>query len=173
MLARCGGTVRRAYELGPNLRTHGVRVLRQALRHKVLKCQRERALEHWGLRLGDEEEHSHRVVFRQRGLALRHLDRGDSQTPYIRLRIVSRLPNDLGCHPERRADEGVSERAGELCCYTEVGELDLSRRREQDVGGLDIPMDGAFVVEVVQAEKKLPHDDGDVGLGEDACLQEI
>ena len=113
------------------------------------------------------------MIFRQRRLALCHLYRRDAQAPYVRLRVVSGLSDDFWCHPEWCADEGVSESAGELCCHTEIGKFDLPGCRKQDVCGLDVAMNGAFAMEVVEAKKELAHDDGNVAFGEDPRLQEV
>ena len=58
---------------------------------------------------------------------MRHLKSGDTERPDVRLEVVLVLADDLGRHPEGRADEGAALGHGgrELAGDTEVGELDL------------------------------------------------
>lgn len=113
------------------------------------------------------------MVLRQRGLALRHLDRRDAQAPDVRLRIIPGLANDLRRHPERRADERVPERVAERRGDAKVGELDAAGGAEEDVGGLDVAVDHALAVQVVERQQELAADNGDVGLGEDTGLEQV
>jgi hypothetical protein len=58
-------------------------------------------------------------------------------------------------HPEWCADEGVALRLDirELSCHTEVCKLDFPGLGEEDIGGLDISMDLAFLVQVVETKQ--------------------
>lgn len=53
------------------------------------------------------------------------------------LGVVGRLFDDLGRHPERRADEGVALdlRVRQLSRHAEVGQLHLALLGQQHVGG--------------------------------------
>lgn len=113
------------------------------------------------------------MVLRQRGLALRHLDRRDAQAPDVRLRVVPGLTNDLRRHPERRADKRVPERVAERRGDAKVGELDAAGGAEEDVGGLDVAVDHALAVQVVERQQELAADNGNVGLGEDTGLEQV
>ena len=81
------------------------------------------------------------------------LHRSDTERPDIGMEVVARLLNNLGSHPEGCADKGqaLTLDVGELCRDTEIGDLDSSIFAEQDVGGLDVSVDFAGRVEVVQA----------------------
>jgi len=81
--------------------------------------------------------------------------------PY--LLIVTRLLDDLGRHPEGRSDKRVllGHGCGELARDTEVGELDVACCGEEDVGGLDVTMELALVVEVLESLEELAEDDRD------------
>jgi hypothetical protein len=146
------------------LRTRPLRrVLGQAQRNKLFKRGGECALEHGRFGLGYEKEHTHGVVLGERRLALGHLDSGDAEGPHIRLEVVPGLADDLGRHPERRADKRVAERRGQLSGDAEIGELDLTRGGEEDIGGFDIAVDLALRVQIVESAKQFATDDGDVG----------
>lgn len=64
-------------------------------------------LQHRRLSFRNQEQHAHGVILRQRWLSFRHLDGGDTQRPDISLRVVSRLADHFGGHPEWGADKGV------------------------------------------------------------------
>ena len=112
--------------------TYRMWILGQALRHKVFKSQGERTLKNGGLRLRDQEQHSHWVVLRQRRLALRHLYRSDAQTPDISLCIVVRYwLGHLRSLSVRRAYKCVALglRSNKQRGDTKIAEHDPSRRR--------------------------------------------
>jgi hypothetical protein len=113
------------------------------------------------------------VVLGQRRFPFRHFDSGDTQTPNIRLRVVPGLSDNLWGHPERGPNECVPQSRRELGGDTEIGELDFSRSGEKNVGGFDITVDGALVVEVVETEEEFAADDGDVGFRKDTSFEEI
>jgi hypothetical protein len=50
-------------------------------------------------------------------------------------------------------------------------ELDFTSRRQQDVGGLDVAVDLALQVEVLQSEQNLATDNSNLSLGEDPWFQ--
>jgi hypothetical protein len=90
----------------------------------------------------------------QGGLAIGQLHSCDSQRPDVSLEAVAILLDDFGCHPEWGANKGVplTLDIGELSSDSEVSQLDLAAFREQDIGGLDISVDLALSVEVLDAE---------------------
>jgi len=84
------------------------------------------------------------VVLCEWRFALGHLDGGDAEGPQIRLEAIPGLADDLGRHPERRADKSVAERRGQLGGDAEIGEFDFARGGEEDVGGFDVAVDFAL-----------------------------
>ena len=113
------------------------------------------------------------MIFGQGGLAVGQFDRSDTQTPHISLGVVARLSNDLGCHPEGCSDESMAEGVGELRGDAEIGELDFARGGEEDIGSLDIAVNGTLRVKIVQAEEEFATHDRDVIFGEDASLEQV
>ena len=89
--------------------THIAGVLLEAGSDKVFKVFAPvGTLEPRRVRLGNEEQHLHRVVLCERRLALGHFNSSNTQRPDVCASIVARLANNLGRHPERRADKGVA-----------------------------------------------------------------
>lgn len=131
---------------------------------KVLERGGEVALENGRFGFGNEEEDSHGVVFCQGRLAFGHFDGRDAERPDVRLGIIACLSNDLWRHPEGCAHECVAARlvVAQLGGDTKVGELDFARGGEEDIGGLDVAVDLAFVVEVFETKEELATDDCDV-----------
>jgi hypothetical protein len=122
--------------------------------------------------LGDLEEHLHGVQSRVRWAHLRQFDGSDTQRPDVGAEVVARLLYNLGRHPERCTDECHALRldVGKLGGDSEVSELDLALVREEDVGGLDVPVDLAGRVEVVESEEEFATGDGNLRLAEGAGL---
>jgi len=58
------------------------------------------------------------------------------------------------------------------CREAKVGEFDVARRRDETVGGFDVPMEDALRVQVVHAEEGLTDVEGGGGLGDAAALSE-
>jgi hypothetical protein len=150
-----------------------VGVFDQALRDKVFELLAELALEARRRVLGDVEEDLHGVHVRVGRLAEGQLDGGDAERPDVGLEVVAGLLDHLGSHPEGGADEGVALRlhVGQLGSDAKVGQLNLAGLGEEDVGGLDVAVDFAFGVEIVEAEEELAADDGDLDLVEGARFQ--
>ena len=96
----------------------------------------------------------------------------DTQRPNVGSEVVACLLYNLGRHPEGRTDERHTLRldVGELRGDTEVSELDSALVCEEDVGGLDIPMDLAGRVEVIESEEEFSTCDGDVRFAEGTGL---
>jgi hypothetical protein len=84
------------------------------------------------------------VVLCERRFTLGHLDSGDAEGPNIRLEAIPGLTDDLGRHPERRANKGVAKGRRQLSGDAEIGELDFARGGEEDIGGLDVAVDLAL-----------------------------
>lgn len=112
------------------------------------------------------EEDFHRVNVSERRLSIRELHGSDAQGPDIGLEAVPILLDDFGGHPEWRADECVALRldVGQLGRNAKVGQLDLASLRKQDIGGLDVSMDLALLVQVLDAQQQFAADDGNVRL---------
>lgn len=81
--------------------THLFGILDQAKRHKILESTREIPLQHGWSSLGNEEQHAHRMIFRQRWFSFSHLDRRDSEGPDVGFRVVASLTDHLRGHPVR------------------------------------------------------------------------
>jgi hypothetical protein len=113
------------------------------------------------------------MIFCEWRFTLGHFNRRNPKTPHIRLCIITCLSDDFRGHPERCAYECVAECTRELRSDTEISEFDLSRGREEDIGGLDITVDSTLRVEVVKALKKLAADDGDVRFRKDSGLEKV
>jgi hypothetical protein len=112
------------------------------------------------------EEDLHRVDVSKRRLSIRQLHGGDTQGPDVRLEAVPILLDDFGGHPEWRTNECVALRldVGQLGRNAKVGQLDFASLRKQDIGGLDISMDLALLVQVLDAQQQFAADDGNVRL---------
>lgn len=139
-------------------------VLGQALGDEILKLLAEIALQPWGSVLGDVEEDFHGVNVAQRWFTIGHFHRRDAQRPNISLETVAILLNDFWGHPKGRSDKGVPLRLdiGQLRSDTEVSEFDLASLGKEDIGGLDISVDFAFAVEILDTKEELAAHDGDV-----------
>mmetsp|Transcript_5000 Transcript_5000/g.9066 ORF Transcript_5000/g.9066 Transcript_5000/m.9066 type:complete len:205 (-) Transcript_5000:436-1050(-) len=106
-----------------------------------------------------EQQHLHGGELGVRRVALAELQRGDAEAPYVRLVIVAvHLLHDLGGHPARRADEGggvlpavaaVDEPGG----HAEVGDAHVRIAVEEEVARLDVPVDLAVVVDVLESQE--------------------
>lgn len=86
------------------------------------------------------------------------------------------MHDDFWRHPIRSSDEGVASGfvVRELSGDTKVSEFDLARGCEEDVGGFDISMNLVLLaMKVVETQKKLMTDDGDVRLGKGSRLEEV
>ena len=132
-------------------------VLDQALRNKVLKLvapgpgRRQR----WWICLRDQENGAEGVHVGTRRLALGGLDCGDAERPDVREAIVVGHLDHLGCHPERSPHHRVAPRVRrDACRDAKVGKLCLPMLVEHDVCGLDVAVDFAQRVEVVQAVER-------------------
>lgn len=97
-----------------------------------------------------------------------HLDGRDSQGPYIRLEVVPSLLDYLRCHPKGSSDESVALGFDvcQLCSDTEVCKLNLAGLGQEDICSLDIAVNLAFGVKVLETEQQLPAYYGDMLLGE-------
>lgn len=118
--------------------------------------------------LGNEEKDLHWMQVGVRRFAHRKLDGCNSQTPNVGLEIVAALLDDFWTHPVRCADKSVLLGHGrcELAGNTKVGKLDVASCREQDVGRLDVSMQLAFSVQVLETFEKLAKDNCNVVFAE-------
>jgi hypothetical protein len=143
-------------------------VLDKALRNEVLEVFAKVTLQLGRWVLGDLEEDLHGVDVTQRRLAIGHLHSCDAQGPDISLEAVTVLLNDLRGHPKGGSDKGVSLGldVGQLSGNAKVSQLDFARFREKDIGGLDVAVNLALVMQVLDAQQEFAADDGDMSLGE-------
>ena len=96
-------------------------------------------------------------------LPLGQLDAGDAQRPDVDLPVVLALvhrQNHLRRHPVGRPHEGVRRRAHRG--GAKVGQLDGAHFGEEDVPRLDVPVDAALVVQVLQPLQAVVADGGDL-----------
>mmetsp|Transcript_2475 Transcript_2475/g.9079 ORF Transcript_2475/g.9079 Transcript_2475/m.9079 type:complete len:254 (-) Transcript_2475:1245-2006(-) len=98
-----------------------------------------------------------------RVLAGRALQKGDPQRPKVGRVGVRRVVDPLRRHVRHSAAEGgrLAEAVRDGLAYAEVRELDVPIRRDQDVRGLDVPVDDALGVHVVEAPQGAPGDVAD------------
>lgn len=120
-----------------------------------------------------QEQNLHGVFACVRRLAVDHLHCRDAERPDVGLEVVSGLLDDLRRHPEGRSDKGIALRldVGELGGDSEIGQFDLSTRRQEHVGGLDIAVDLALSMQVLESQEELAADDGNVPFVEWAWLE--
>lgn len=99
---------------------------------------------------GDKVESLQRLFVEVRWLALDHLDGHDTQRPNIDLGTILFLLDDFRRHPVGCTDHGGTFGAivGQLGTETEIGNLDVAARGEENVVGLDISVDDLLAVEV-------------------------
>lgn len=100
-------------------------------------------------------------------------DGRNAQTPYIGFVVIPTLLDDLRRHPIGSAHERVllgGQGAGKLSGDAKVCELDLAAGREKDVGSLDVAVQLAFRVEVLETAEEFPDDDGNIFFPEDTWL---
>lgn len=146
------------------------RVTLEAEVDKLFKRSRKGTFELRRGVLGNEEEDLHRMKVSVGRLAHGKLDGGDAQTPNVGLEIVPALFDHLGAHPVRRADKSVFLGHGgcELTRDTEIGEFDVTCGGQKDVGSLDVAVQLAFTVQVLETLEQLAHYDGNVVFAESA-----
>lgn len=108
-----------------------------------------------------------------RWLAVDHFDRRDTEGPDIRLEVVASLLDHFRRHPEWRSNESIALRldVDQLGRHAEVRQLHLPGIREQHVGSLDIAVNLAFGVEVVQSLQQLLTDDCNMSFVKDPWFQ--
>jgi hypothetical protein len=91
------------------------------------------------------------------GLRLDHFNSHDTQRPDVDLGAVLLLLDDFGSHPVGRADHGGTLRLGlsELGTEAEISNLDVSTAVEKNVVTLDITVDDALCMEMLQTTASL------------------
>ena len=113
------------------------------------------------------------------GRACGHLHGSDAEAPYVRLGIVSLVGglNHLGRHPERSAGESLAlvsaEGVGHLAGDAEVGETNLGRGAQKHVRRLDVAVDLALAMEVVERHEEVTAHDRDGLLGKGRGLEKV
>ena len=124
--------------------------------------------------VGDDLEHGgHGVSVEELVLAVGGLDDGDAEGPYVGAAVVALAGDDLGGHPEGRADLGVELGGGvEAGAEAEVAELDGAHAVEHEVAGLDVAVHLVARVEEVQAAAGLQQQRDDLLLGHALLLLE-
>lgn len=113
-------------------------------------------------------------------LSFSQLDRCDAETPDVCLGVVATLFDDFWAHPVRRAwqrrrsESGHSVAAsqeertdksvlfghsrGQLAADTKVSQLDVAVGGQEDVGSLNVSVQLALVVKVIQPFEQLTQD---------------
>lgn len=95
--------------------------------------------------LRHEEERTHRMQIEHGWLQLGQLYGRDAARPDITELIVATLAlhrSHFRCHPIRCSDEAPSlvDRGRDLGGHSKIGQLNVARFSEEDVGSLDVPM---------------------------------
>ena len=91
--------------------------------------------------------------------------RKHSQRPQVASRIGGHSSQLLGRHVQHRPDllTGLRQlrlRLAHEFCHAEVEDFDRSRAGDQDVRGLDVPMNDSSAVRNFQPERDLPQNSG-------------
>lgn len=97
------------------------------------------------------------VVTAEGRLTQEHLVDEDTKGPPVDCPSVSLLEQDLWCHELGRSTEGASGVAipHVLLAQTVVGDLDVTVQSEEDIVKLQVSVDDALLVEVLQSEQNL------------------
>lgn len=107
------------------------------------------------------------------GFSVNHLNCCDTQRPDVCLEIISSLLDYFRRHPERGSDECIALRldVDELGSDTKVSQLHFASLGKQNIGCLDVAVDLAFAVQIIQAQKEFSADDGHMGFVETSWFQ--
>jgi hypothetical protein len=94
---------------------------------------------------------------RREELTRQQLPQQDAVRVHVRLLVVRRVRDDLGCHPPVRARLGGHHPSARVqqARDAEVGDLDAARIVEEEVRGLEVAVHHAALVEVVHAARDL------------------
>jgi hypothetical protein len=111
-----------------------------------------------------------RVFAVERSAAVQELVGGDAETPPVDAPGVASARDHLGRHVRHRATPGcVHPARGVVHCDVEVGQGGVAISVEEDVVGLDVPMDDPLAVQVLDGRRELgdpvAHDALGKGLG--------
>mmetsp|Transcript_40078 Transcript_40078/g.94482 ORF Transcript_40078/g.94482 Transcript_40078/m.94482 type:complete len:243 (+) Transcript_40078:1642-2370(+) len=109
-----------------------------------------------------------------RWVLLGELEYGDAERPDVRLLVVLTLGDQLGAHPQRRADHRAALAAGpQLGRDAQVAELAGAIAREQNVAALHVAVDEAeCVVQVLERAQRRAADQPDLRLGQRGAAHE-
>jgi len=137
-------------------------LLMQACRYEVAELRRPFSVPRQGgsRRVEDDQEHSHgrQVVIGR--ITHRQFDCCDSEGPDVSFKVVAvRLFHYFRSHPARRPDESLPLVAGlDVGAHTEVAEVDVAFAVHEDVACLDVSVDLALAVEIIEGVRYLPYD---------------
>lgn len=150
-----------------------VAILGEALGDEITEVFAEIVVQRRRRVFGDVEEDLHGVDVGEGGFSICQLHGSNAQRPDVSLEAVPVLLDDLGGHPEWGPDECVALGldVGQLSGDTKVSQFDLARLRQQDIGSLDVSMNFALFVKILDAQKKLSANNGNMCLADVGWFQ--
>ena len=116
---------------------------------------------------GDQIQRPQRALGEVRRFAFNHLDRHNPQGPNIDFAPVLLPRHNFWSHPVRRADHSRALHLAliDLRAEAEIREFDTPLHAQEDVVGLDIPMDDTLAVQELQPMQRLATDGANLALG--------
>ena len=119
----------------------------------------------------------HNGCILERGLAHEELVRQHTQTPQINLFVVVVVGAARLDHLRREVVKGTAEGlppvVGGVHTPPEIRNLDLAVNTDEDVLGLNVPVDDVLAVQVAESRRHLGNILGRLGLGETVLLAEV